>query len=152
MDRLELETIYNQSVTAMQMVVNSDCRELAANNMTIMLGEVNQTSGEVYCGHKDMCFNSSMGFTVDHFIWEKEFNVFANTTAGCTCNHTVDEFCAWAELALEDHEAKIKDTLLNMRSTVRALRPLACTSAREFGLRPLVIRLRFAVCRVLPLS
>mmetsp|Transcript_38784 Transcript_38784/g.53872 ORF Transcript_38784/g.53872 Transcript_38784/m.53872 type:complete len:1579 (-) Transcript_38784:245-4981(-) len=112
-----LELQWTESLAAAQSVLDTECKELALSNSTLLIGSEDNVTGAVYCGMNNYCFSTD--YQSPELIWEGQFNITMGLNASlCNCSSTIDEFCAWAELAVDAHQQGIRNTLLSLRKNM----------------------------------
>lgn len=94
-------------------------------NTSVAVGEYNNITGAWNCGLANGAGTVYCLDATEHLLWQSgEGTVYnqvndMNQTSPCSCNHTVDEFCAWAADAVESHEQAIKTSLSTLRADVK---------------------------------
>jgi len=125
-----LDLTLQESLTALDYALsqNSLCQDLfeQTTNTSVAVGEYNNITGAWNCGLANGAGTVYCLDATEHLLWQSgEGTVYnqvndMNQTSPCSCNHTVDEFCAWAADAVESHEQAIKTSLSTLRADMAA--------------------------------
>jgi len=103
---------YEVSVSDAESTFNDQCVTLREANSSVLVGDFNETTGELYCGSG--CFSNTVPY-----LWNTEnVTVGANISLCTSCNDTIDEFCSWADDTVSAYKDAIRDNLLNLDSQI----------------------------------